>query len=1022
MLNLFLLQAAILYNLKKRHMQEKPYTRTGDIVIAVNPYQWYDQLYTEKKRSYYSNRLVWESSESDPRGSMEPHVYEVSALSYRGLAMDDEDQSILVSGESGAGKTETVKICLNHIASTQKGQMYYDESSGFDPVVQRVVDSNPLLEAFGNAKTRRNDNSSRFGKYLQLQFEKGVSSDMGRRRSKLVGSKCEVYLLEKNRVVGHENDERTFHIFYQLLASSDQVKSQFWSRLVGATKEDFSYVGPSDTDSIEGMKDGDRFQETLEALREINVTGDKMTTLMKAICMVMQLGNIGFAPDPRDSDRSVVSTPEELRALAELMHVTEQDLITAFTERTMQTRKETYKVPLNAKAAKEACNALAKETYQKIFLWLVDSINEATAVKEHAGANYGTIGLLDIFGFESFAVNRFEQLCINYANEKLQQKFTEDIFRSVVEEYKYEGIPLSEIKYDDNTQVVDLIEGRTGLLAMLNEECIRPKGNDFDFVQKALQQNKSSPCLLVNRTDRMSFGISHYAGKVMYDGEFFVNSNQDTLPTDLQSCAAKSDNFIVKASTSAPVTANTPRKGSNIVAPTVWTKYKSQLTNLMVALRKTRSRYIRCIKPNSTKEALVMEHKPVVEQLQCAGVIAGITITRSVFPNRLENGIVLARYGSSWDMKAYPSQSTSGMTAEQRRSADCKALLKCALASKVTYENGKAVEAFVVGKTKTYFRAGALEWLESNRMKGLDTQAIILQKYARGWLVRNQGQNKRQRRAAEEAERQRRLQAEKERLAELERRVQARKTEILEEKQDLQERIAQLKASIAGADRDVDKEIEERRRQAKNMRRDIEEMKERHEENLRRLVNEPKAELAQQRKKLQEADKLIAFLKKENKKIRTDFKKVGARHEALMGTSANILDINSRLGESFDDLNHSAGRVHSKNDDLNMTREEAVKMNQDLRGKVTKMQDKYMEQAQARLELQRNMARILNRIQEDCKDPNIVEEAVILALQCETEAKSEMVALEVATGEPGLADSDVSDDGSGTFGDSWSSR
>eukprot|EP00977_Amphora_coffeiformis_P004681 scaffold1001_cov169-Amphora_coffeaeformis.AAC.28 len=1023
-------EAAILYNLKKRHMSAKPYTRTGDIVLAVNPYKWYKDLYTEKKRAYYSNRLVWESPESDPRGVMEPHVYEVSALSYRGLAFDDADQSILVSGESGAGKTETVKICLNHIASTQRGQVPVNYSSeGHDLVVQRIVDSNPLLEAFGNAKTRRNDNSSRFGKYLQLQFEKGVKSDMGRRRSKLVGSKCEVYLLEKNRVVGHDTEERTFHIFYQLLSAPNEIKRQFWERLVGATNESFTYVGHTKTTQIEGKQDGTCFSDTLECLREIGITGENATTLMRAICIVMQLGNIGFAPDT-DTDRSVVSTPEELKALSELMGVTEPDLIDAFTSRTMKLRKEAYKVPLNAKAAKEATDALAKEAYQKVFFWVVNAINCATAVKEEATMNYGVIGMLDIFGFESFLINRFEQLCINYANEKLQQKFTEDIFRNVQEEYKFEGIPLTEIQYDDNTDVLDLIEGRTGLLAILNEECIRPKGNDFDFVQKALALNKSSSCLVLNRTDRMSFGVQHYAGKVMYDGEFFVQNNQDTLPTDLQSCASKSSNDIIRVAGSVEATlapADTSKSGarrkadSNIVAPTVWTKYKSQLNNLMTALRQTRSRYIRCIKPNSSKEPLIMEHQPVVEQLQCAGVIAGITIARSVFPNRLDNGIVLARYSSMWDAKQYPSQRTNSMTHEQRRSSDCKALLLGALSSRVIHENGKTTQAFVVGKTKTYFRAGALEWLEANRLDGLDAQATLIQKYARRWLVCAKDRGAKERREFEEAQRLQRKQAECERLIELKRQVQARKEAIRLEKEQLQARIAQLKGEIASTDRCDKKKVEESLQRAQDMRREIDDMKERFEEEKRHLLNEPKTELAQQRKKLEEGRKLITFLKKENKKIRGNFEKTAKQHEELMSTSSKILDINSLLGGSFDDLNEEATKVHSKNSDLSSIRMSEKELNEDLRSKVTKVQDMYMDQANARLELQRSMARILNLIQENCRDGSIVEEAIVLALQCESEAKSEMAALEISTGEPGLAGSDVSDT-EGSLGESWTSR
>ena len=544
------MQAAILYNLKLRHIREKPYTRTGDIVLAVNPYQWYHELYTEEKRFYYANRLLWEQSNEDPRATMEPHVYEVSALAYKGLAMgeDHEDQSILVSGESGAGKTETVKICLNHIASVQRGQAppgYYADSD-YDPIVQRVVQSNPLLEAFGNAKTRRNDNSSRFGKYLQMQFDKDISktvTTLPSTRYGLVGSKCDVYLLEKNRVISHDRDERNFHIFYQLLAANDHDKSKFWSGLRGTSNESFKYVGATDTTAIEGKSDAVRFSETLCALELVNVSGTKLCSLMQAICITMQLGNMGFQEDPNDSDQSMISTPAELSALSTLMGVSVQTLTASFTERTFKTAKETHKVPLRAAAAQEACDALAKEIYQKVFLWLVREINCATCAED--SKDYGTIGLLDIFGFESFTVNRFEQLCINYANEKLQQKFTEDVFANVQAEYKAEGIPLDDIWYDDNSDVLDLIEGRTGLLNLLNEECVRPKGNDFDFVQKSLQINKASPVLMIHRTDRLSFGIRHYAGAIMYDADCFVTKNLDTLSSDLQECAEQCTNSII---------------------------------------------------------------------------------------------------------------------------------------------------------------------------------------------------------------------------------------------------------------------------------------------------------------------------------------------------------------------------------------------------------------------------------------------------------------------------------------------
>ncbi|EEC42649.1 predicted protein, partial [Phaeodactylum tricornutum CCAP 1055/1] len=671
----YLHEAGILYNLKERHLSGKPYTRTGDIVIAVNPFQWFHDLYTEKKRVYYSNRLVWEAADQDPRDSMEPHVYEVSSLSYKGLAFEMMNQSILVSGESGAGKTETVKICMNHMASVQKGPIRPGMEESLDPVVQRVVESNPLLEAFGNAKTRRNDNSSRFGKYLQLQFDNSKmkeSSLTSRSVSNclLAGSKCDVYLLEKNRVCVHDDWERTYHIFYQLLAAPDDVKGKFWSKLKGTSNKSFKYVGETDTKKIEGQTDAEHFQHTINTLELIGISGDKLKTLsdgehfantvktldlinirgdklvamMRAICAVLQLGNLGFNAKNGDADKSAVATIEELRDLAELMGVEEKDLTLAFTERTMKTKTEEYKVPLNAVAAKDACDALAKEIYGKLFLWLVSEINTATCAEDNykngSMSNFGIIGLLDIFGFESFVVNRFEQLCINYANEKLQQKFTEDIFRSVQTEYEAEGIELAEIWYDDNTDVLDLIEGRTGLLALLNEECVRPQGSDQAFVQKALQVNNASQCLIVNKMDRMSFGIHHYAGKVMYDADQFVSSNQDTLPTDLSDLCSMSTNFVIANEMAkveaANMTRGTPRRQkSNLVAPTAWGKYKTQLLSLMTNLRKTESRYIRCIKPNMKKVPVLMEHIPTVEQLRCAGVVAAVTLSRSAFPNRL---------------------------------------------------------------------------------------------------------------------------------------------------------------------------------------------------------------------------------------------------------------------------------------------------------------------------------------------------------------------------------------------------
>ena len=1019
----YLHEAGILYNLKKRHEDGKPYTRTGDIVIAVNPFQWFTDLYTEKKRTYYSNRLVWEASQDDPRDGMEPHVYEVSSLAYKGLAFGKEDQSILVSGESGAGKTETVKIAMNHMASVQQGPKgaLAGDTQELDPVVRRVVQSNPLLEAFGNASTRRNDNSSRFGKYLQLQFDqtKQKGMDVVTRSVStctLAGSKCEVYLLEKNRICYHESEERTYHVFYQILSAPDDQKTRFWKKLKGTTLDSFKYVGATKRTKIEGLTDAQHFQNTVDTLALVGVKNEKLDMLMRAICVVLQCGNLTFGPLKGDSEKSDVTSKRELADLAELMGVDETTLTLAFTERTMKTKDETYKVPLKVEFAKDSADALAKEIYGKVFLWVVREVNAATCAEENykdgSMDEFGIIGLLDIFGFESFVTNRFEQLCINYANEKLQQKFTEDVFRSVQAEYEAEGIELAEIKFDDNTDVLDLIEARTGLLAMLNEECVRPKGNDQDFVQKAINQNKKSPCLIVNKLDRMSFGVHHYAGKVMYDADGFVSANQDTLPTDLEDLMMKSSIDIIREKILPPSTSGAANGGrraapkrqkSNIVGDTVWNKYKTQLSSLMTSLRKTNSRYIRCIKPNMRKVPVVMEHIPAVEQLRCAGVVAAVTLARSAFPNRLENSAVRFRYSSMWNKDVYPSEKTGSMDHDEALRCDCRAIMTSALKEKeYVNKEGKTKQAFVVGKTKTYFRAGALEFLEANRQTGLDAQAITIQRYARGFLTRKQFAD--QVNAAtrrEQEERERREREERERIEREQREKAERDEKRAKDSKKYEEQMAYLKRKLQEADDYFEKKMSDAMERKKIAEDEIEELREKTSEKARKALMEPKKIMAVQTKKLQEQTKMIDHLKKENKKVRKEHDKIKEKYDVVKENNEKLLKANENTGEDFEELNDVAGQVSDKNEELLESLEKAKKDNKRLKDDCMKRQDDYMAQAETRLEYQKTMARILNLIQEKGQTANlgqqVVEDTVCLALECEAESKTIMAALEAET-------------------------
>jgi myosin-5 len=1003
----YLHEAGILFNLKLRHLRNKPYTRTGDIIIAINPFQWFTDLYTEKKRTYYSNRIVWQDSgEVDPRKSMEPHVYETSSLVYKGLAFEKQDQSILVSGESGAGKTETVKICMNHIASVQRGPVAMTGDDSFsDPVVDRVLQSNPLLETFGNAKTTRNDNSSRFGKYLQLQFEDDAKNapiiDKSKSHCFLAGSKCDVYLLEKNRITGHEPAERTYHVFYQMCAAPDNEKAFFWPYIQGKTELDFKYVGQSPPNTlIEGMTDEAHFINTKRVLELIEVKGDILKTLYVAVCGSLMCGNITFGQ--KGDDASELTSKDEANELANLIGVSFDDLSKAFTERTMKTRNETYKVPLKKEVAKESCDAFAKEIYNKLFLWLVVQINNATSAEKNYSKSdtieYGVIGLLDIFGFESFKINRFEQLCINYANEKLQQKFTEDIFQSVQQEYEAEGIELAEISYDDNSDVLDLIESRGGLCAMLNEECVRPKGNDETFVNKALSANKNSPALIVNSMNRSSFGVHHYAGKVMYDAEGFVARNQDTLPVDLEECGLKSNNFIIskKPEEDEPAGGGGPKRSkSNLVGSTVWNKYKVQLASLMTNLRKTKSKYIRCVKPNKPKKANIMEHMSTVEQLRCAGVVAAVTITRSAFPNRLENETARLRFASMWDKAKYPVPNTDGMSEEQKLKAECEVLFTCAL--KEREEDGK--QAFVCGKTRTYFRAGALEFLEANRAAGMDGQAVMAQKIIRGFLVRKKfakllnSKAEEERLAREAADREAREAAEKaaKEQAEAELKRQQEAAAAMGEKQKLQN-------EIDTAEQEKNKKLMEIKLRLEEAKTEAESLLEQTSSEAQTLLLEPKKQAAAHKSKIEVNTKEIEYLQKENKKIKKEHSKVKKKFDELANNNKKLMEQNEKAGGLFGSENDGAVSVHKKNEMLQEELEVVKKDHKQLKEDVQAKQKEYMNTAEARLEFQKTMARILNLIQDNCKDVQLIEDTVCLAFDCERESKIRMAGLEAEFG------------------------
>mmetsp|Transcript_21611 Transcript_21611/g.30276 ORF Transcript_21611/g.30276 Transcript_21611/m.30276 type:complete len:1250 (-) Transcript_21611:67-3816(-) len=1094
----FLHEAAILYNLKARHSRGIPYTRTGDIVIAVNPYEWIKKLYAEETRSFYADKLVWNPRQDvDPKTDVEPHVYETSSMAYRGLAVDGQDQSILVSGESGAGKTETVKILMSHLASVQTSSHcatkdHHDHHSDISPIVGRVLDSNPLLEAFGNAKTVRNDNSSRFGKFIQLQFEtedpthaafagKTIPSAV------LAGSKCETYLLEKSRVISHEEEERTYHIFYQLLSASESQKVMFWDKLADTDNESFSYVGYTDTDTIEDRSDEQQFQCTIDALAIVGVKDDILKDLMRAICIVLQLGNLTFDEDPENDENAIISSKEELTDLSELMGVPEDIVGKSLTERTVTARNETYKVPLNVIKARDSCDALAKEIYSNTFDWLVNAINNATCAeknyKENPKADFGLIGLLDIFGFESFAVNRFEQLCINYANEKLQQKFTLDIFRSVQQEYEDEGIELGDVTFSDNLDVINLIEGRMGLISVLNEECLRPRGNDSAFVSKVYTMNKDSDCLYKDRFFRdYQFGVTHYAGPVTYDATNFVTKNMDTLPLDLVNCRKACTNSIVatggkpssdgKQKKKAPERrgkrSNLTRKNSSLVSDSVGTKFKSQLGQLMSNISETRTRYIRCIKPNKIKEPRVMQHISTVEQLRCAGVVAAVTISRSAFPNRLEHEQVFDRFMC---LDKSFSRSDNTETEESVVQNDVDRLLTSVLkdVEKVEGEGEsiKVLKGFVCGKTRAYFRAGSLELMESRRLSAFGDLAIDMQRIIRGFVAKSK--YFKLRKASLKAQAWTRRNAARRRFKALRKAaimlqcwtrcifsqttlVQLRRERgavliqthwrmavaitylkayrsasikiqacargarqrpiyraALKEKQEeakLENQLKALQRKLEEAEQkriEAEKKAEEGANTGKTVivYKDASEEKKSGDGQARpsavaQSVQGPPATVgqlsAQQQTLMDESGKMLEYLRKEVFKLRSQNSQLRTDFDLLKENNQRLMDANASAGASFAALNQHAKQLSKANMKIQAEatkyKDQAHKVNMaqiELKEELKMKQGTYIAEVHSRLQYQKTMARIVDLIQDRCRDYRLVEDVLRLSDECESD-------------------------------------
>ncbi|NP_082297.1 myosin-14 isoform X2 [Mus musculus] len=715
-------EASVLHNLRERYYSGLIYTYSGLFCVVINPY---------KQLPIYTEAIV-EMYRGKKRHEVPPHVYAVTEGAYRSMLQDREDQSILCTGESGAGKTENTKKVIQylaHVASSPKGR----KEPGVPGELERqLLQANPILEAFGNAKTVKNDNSSRFGKFIRINFDIA---------GYIVGANIETYLLEKSRAIRQAKDECSFHIFYQLLGGAgEQLKADLL--LEPCSHYRFLTNGPSSSPGQER----ELFQETLESLRVLGLLPEEITAMLRTVSAVLQFGNIVLKKE-RNTDQATMPDNTAAQKLCRLLGLGVTDFSRALLTPRIKVGRDYVQKAQTKEQADFALEALAKATYERLFRWLVLRLNRALDRSPRQGASF--LGILDIAGFEIFQLNSFEQLCINYTNEKLQQLFNHTMFVLEQEEYQREGIPWTFLDFGLDLQpCIDLIErpaNPPGLLALLDEECWFPKATDKSFVEKVAQEQGSHPKFQRPRNlrDQADFSVLHYAGKVDYKASEWLMKNMDPLNDNVAALLHQSTDRLTAeiwkdvegivgleqvSSLGDGPPGGRPRRG---MFRTVGQLYKESLSRLMATLSNTNPSFVRCIVPNHEKRAGKLEPRLVLDQLRCNGVLEGIRICRQGFPNR----ILFQEFRQRYEIltpNAIPKGFMDGKQA-------CEKMIQALELDPNLYR---------VGQSKIFFRAGVLAQLEEERDLKVTDIIVSFQAAARGYLARRAFQRRQQQQSA----------------------------------------------------------------------------------------------------------------------------------------------------------------------------------------------------------------------------------------------------------------------------------
>ncbi|CAA6664655.1 unnamed protein product [Spirodela intermedia] len=609
------------------------------------------------------------------------------------MMTEAQSQSILVSGESGAGKTETTKLIMQYLTYVG-GRLTGDDRT----VEQQVLESNPLLEAFGNARTIRNDNSSRFGKFVEIQFDAS---------GRISGAAIRTYLLERSRVVKIADRERNYHCFYQLCASGEDANNYKLGH-----PSNFHYLNQSNTYDLDGINSTAEYLRTRRAMDVVGISSSDQEAIFRILAAILHLGNIEFSPG-QEHDSSIIKDEKSkyhLLETANLFRCNPNLLLGTLCTRSIQTNEGIIVKTLDCEAAAASRDALAKTVYARLFDWLVENINKSVGQDKNSKIQ---IGVLDIYGFECFEHNSFEQFCINFANEKLQQHFNEHVFKMEQEEYSTEEINWSYIEFIDNQDILDLIEKKPiGIVSLLNEACMFPKSTHETFSTKLFQSFRGHPRLEKAKFSETDFTLSHYAGRVSYQTEAFLEKNRDYVVIEHRNLLSSSQCTFISAL--FPRLQDDSR--SSYKFSSVASRFKQQLQALMETLNSTEPHYIRCVKPNAWSRPQKFENQSVLHQLRCGGVLEAVRISLAGYPTRRTYSEFVDRFG------LLITELIDGSYDEKTLSE--KILQKLNLTN------------FQLGKSKVFLRAGQIAVLDSRRAEVLDNSAKIIQCHLRMFLVR----------------------------------------------------------------------------------------------------------------------------------------------------------------------------------------------------------------------------------------------------------------------------------------------